>query len=42
MSFRTYSLSLTMAKILKPEEKLIATNKPLGCSAIDKGYSPKV
>jgi len=26
---------------LKPEEKLIATNNPLGCNAIEIGYSLK-
>lgn len=41
MSFKTYNLSLTIANILKPEEKLMATNNPLGCNAIEMGYSVK-
>jgi hypothetical protein len=41
MSFKTYNLSFTIANILKPEEKLIATNNPLGWSAIEMGYSLK-
>jgi hypothetical protein len=42
MSFKTYSLSLTIANILNPEEKLIATKRPLGCIATDIGSYVKV
>ena len=42
MSFKTSNLSLTIAKILKPEVKLMATKSPLGCIAIEIGSSVKV
>lgn len=41
MSLSTSRRSFTIAKILKPEEKLTATNRPLGCIAIEIGSSLK-
>lgn len=41
ISFSTSNLSFTIANILNPDEKLTATNKPLGCIAIEIGYSVK-
>lgn len=39
MSFKTYILSFTIAKTLKPDEKLTAKNNPQGCIETDNGYS---
>lgn len=42
MSLSTYSLSFTIAKTLKPEEKLTATKSPHGCIETQRGYSVKI
>ena len=42
ISFSTSNLSFTIANILNPDEKLTATNNPLGCIAIDIGSSANV